>query len=404
MAISNKLLVNFNHAKINEAFDFYQIVTIDKYINSGSYVIDKPIEQLRAESVTFDGGRSLFVMFKKGMITRYELADAIEDDKLSLKQVTSNELKDYSHAFQVPLAVVFAAHEGQHAGTAALHGQMDVPADVGMGGHGVDDFVADVLGMGGGKAHAQVRCNGGHHLQEPGEVHRLVGRFPQVAVHVLAQQGYFLISFMVHVAGFTHDGMCVPGTLGPAGIGHHAVGAYVVASSHDGNKGRYAASVRANGGDVGISLFPGQQYVNLRGVRADGLQQAGPGTVGIGAHHQVHLAGFQELVLQAFGHASHDANQKAWLCGTQLVKDLDASPNALLGVVTDTAGVGHYQVGLLHHFRAFIAGIGKDGEDDLGVVHVHLTPVGFNISSFFPISATSQGSCRECRVACRNDR
>ena len=95
MAISNKLLVNFNHAKINEAFDFYQIVTIDKYINSGSYVIDKPIEQLRAESVTFDGGRSLFVMFKKGMITRYELADAIEDDKLSLKQVTSNELKDY---------------------------------------------------------------------------------------------------------------------------------------------------------------------------------------------------------------------------------------------------------------------------------------------------------------------
>ena len=95
MAISNKLFVSFNHAKINEAFDFYQIVTIDKYINSGSYVIDKPIEQLRAESVTFDGGRSLFVMFKKGMITRYELADAIEDDKLSLKQVTSNELKDY---------------------------------------------------------------------------------------------------------------------------------------------------------------------------------------------------------------------------------------------------------------------------------------------------------------------
>ena len=95
MAISNRLLVDFNHKAINAEYDFYQIITTDKYINNGSYVIDKPLVQLRAESVAFDNGRSLFVMFKKGMITRYELAEAIEDEKLSLKQLQSFEIKEY---------------------------------------------------------------------------------------------------------------------------------------------------------------------------------------------------------------------------------------------------------------------------------------------------------------------
>lgn len=95
MAITNKLLVTFNHSKIDEEYDFYVITTSDKYINNGAYVLDKPIETLKAESVVFDNGRSLFVMFKKKTIDRVDLVQSIEDEKLSIKQVYSDELKDY---------------------------------------------------------------------------------------------------------------------------------------------------------------------------------------------------------------------------------------------------------------------------------------------------------------------
>lgn len=95
MAITNKLQVEFNYKKIDESYDFYVVTTIDKYIKSGAFILDKPLGSLRAESVVFDNGRSLFIMFKKGMINRLDLINQIEDEKLSLKQVNSYELKDY---------------------------------------------------------------------------------------------------------------------------------------------------------------------------------------------------------------------------------------------------------------------------------------------------------------------
>jgi len=95
MAISNKLLVQFNYKLIDGQYDFYVLTTSDKYINSGAYTLDKPIESLKAESVVFDNGRSLFLMFKKGIINRFELMNQIEDEKLSLKMVQASELKDY---------------------------------------------------------------------------------------------------------------------------------------------------------------------------------------------------------------------------------------------------------------------------------------------------------------------
>lgn len=95
MAISNELLVTFNYPKIDEKYDFYIITTSDKYISNGAYVLDKPIETLKAESVVFDNGRSLFLMFNKNCTNRIDLAKQIEDEKLSLKQVYSDELKDY---------------------------------------------------------------------------------------------------------------------------------------------------------------------------------------------------------------------------------------------------------------------------------------------------------------------
>lgn len=95
MVISNQLQVKFSHSEINKSYDFYIITTSDKYISGGAYVLDKPMDLLRAESVVFDNGRSLFIMFRKGQITKFELINQLLDEKLTIKQVNSEDIKDY---------------------------------------------------------------------------------------------------------------------------------------------------------------------------------------------------------------------------------------------------------------------------------------------------------------------
>ena len=95
MVISNQLQVEFSHSEIDNNYDFFIITTSDKYISGGAYVLDKPMDLLKAESVVFDGGRSLFIMFKKCQITKFELISQLIDEKLTIKQVTSDDIKDY---------------------------------------------------------------------------------------------------------------------------------------------------------------------------------------------------------------------------------------------------------------------------------------------------------------------
>ena len=95
MVISNQLQVEFSHSEIDNNYDFFIITTSDKYISGGAYVLDKPMDLLKAESVVFDGGRSLFIMFKKCQITKFELISQLIDEKLTIKQVTSEDIKDY---------------------------------------------------------------------------------------------------------------------------------------------------------------------------------------------------------------------------------------------------------------------------------------------------------------------
>lgn len=95
MAISNQLSIRFNFNEINNAYDFYIISTSDKYISGGAYLLDKPIDSLKAESVVFDNGRSVFLMFKKGVSNRLDLVNQLIDEKLTIKQVSSENIKDY---------------------------------------------------------------------------------------------------------------------------------------------------------------------------------------------------------------------------------------------------------------------------------------------------------------------
>lgn len=95
MAITNHLIVTFERDNIDKNYDFFALTTSDKYIPGGAYIIDKPVEQLKAESVVFDSGRTMFIMFKKHTISRLALIRVLEDEKIMLKQVNARDIKDY---------------------------------------------------------------------------------------------------------------------------------------------------------------------------------------------------------------------------------------------------------------------------------------------------------------------
>jgi len=95
-AITNKLAVSFNHKQIDDDFCFFQLTTSDKYIAKGAYVLDRPDLDLKALSVAFDYGRTAFVLFnKKDAPDKKGFIDSLGDEKLSIKQVYSSDIKDY---------------------------------------------------------------------------------------------------------------------------------------------------------------------------------------------------------------------------------------------------------------------------------------------------------------------
>lgn len=95
MARSNTLDIHFNHEEINKKYDFYLISTTEKYIDSGSYILDKPIDAFKAESIVFDNGKTLFVMFRKNSISKYNLIQGLIDQNITIKQLNSIDIKDY---------------------------------------------------------------------------------------------------------------------------------------------------------------------------------------------------------------------------------------------------------------------------------------------------------------------
>lgn len=95
MAITNHLNLTFNFETIDNTFDFFKITTSDKYIAKGAYLLDKPINNLKALSISFDYGRSAFVMFNKNTITSHALSEQLGDEKLSFTKVYSSQIQSY---------------------------------------------------------------------------------------------------------------------------------------------------------------------------------------------------------------------------------------------------------------------------------------------------------------------
>ena len=95
-AITNILRCYLNYKKINENYDIFLISTSKKYFESGSYLLDKPTNKLKALSLIFEPkSKSAFVLYKKGTTTNYELQEALESDDIAVSKMKSEDLKDY---------------------------------------------------------------------------------------------------------------------------------------------------------------------------------------------------------------------------------------------------------------------------------------------------------------------
>lgn len=95
MAITNKLVVEYDYDLVDRDFDFYEIATTDKYIPRGAYILDKPNCEFKAESVVFDDHTTLYVMFRKSTVSRMRLVKMIDDDKLMVNTLQASRLKTY---------------------------------------------------------------------------------------------------------------------------------------------------------------------------------------------------------------------------------------------------------------------------------------------------------------------
>ena len=88
---------------------------------------------------------------------------------------------------------VMAVHLFQQFIRAALHRQVQVFAQVGLGRNGIDQLVAGILRVAGHKADLVIAGYGAEQIEQISKVH-LFFQALAVAVHVLAQQSDLLVS------------------------------------------------------------------------------------------------------------------------------------------------------------------------------------------------------------------
>ena len=94
---------------------------------------------------------------------------------------------------QILLHRVVAVHLLQKPVGAALHRQMQVLAQLRLGGDGINELMAGILGVAGHKADVIIAGHGAQQVEQVGEIDLLFQTLA-VAVHVLTQQGDLLIA------------------------------------------------------------------------------------------------------------------------------------------------------------------------------------------------------------------
>ena len=252
---------------------------------------------------------------------------------------------------------------------------MDRTADIGHFGHDLQQAVADVLGVRRGETHAQQGRDGGHAAHQTGKVHLAEA----VGVDILAQQCHLAVAVPEQCPDLRENGFGIAAAFAAAGIGHHAVGAEVVAAAHDGDEGAHAVAVEPHGSDLGIGLLGREQDIDALAARFGFAHKPGQVAVGVRPGHDIDaVRSFDQLLLQALGHTADDAHDQSGVGPAVAFHLGQTAPDALFGIVADRTGVDQDNVRLVDPVGIYVPLALHHGDHDLGVADIHLAAVGFD--------------------------
>ena len=138
-----------------------------------------------------------------------------------------------------------SAHQVQHAVRTALHRQVQEADQLWRIAVNLDDIVGELDRMAGGKADPIDTVDRRNQTQQIGKAAGgAVVVFPAPGVHVLPEQVDFTHALRRQLGDFKQDIVAWAAHFLAAGVRHHAVGAVLVATFHDGNKGAWAFGAR----------------------------------------------------------------------------------------------------------------------------------------------------------------
>ena len=132
-----------------------------------------------------------------------------------------------------------------------------------VSGDGFDNFVGHILRVRSAETDAHFRGSLSHHSEQSSEAyHRSVGLLKAVAVNILSQQSGFFEALGAKVGEFVENALGFARAFAAASVGHDAVRAEIVATTHNANKTAHAIARDARGNYVAISLGERKVYID----------------------------------------------------------------------------------------------------------------------------------------------
>ena len=95
---TNKLIAKINYEEYEKTYDTFLIATSEKYLSSGSYVLDTPLLCDNVLSLCFESGKEFYVLMKKDdgnkAILKKALLESKDGDTLTISSVKVSKISD----------------------------------------------------------------------------------------------------------------------------------------------------------------------------------------------------------------------------------------------------------------------------------------------------------------------
>jgi len=110
------------------------------------------------------------------------------------------------------------------------------------------------------------------------------------------------------------------------------------------------------------------------------LDVFGQAAVAVGPNHQIDVGRlFAQVAAQVLGHAARDPQDHAFAASFVLGQGAGTTAHALDRALSHRTGVDENHVGGRRILGARVPGLGQQPEHHVGVRHIHLAAIGFNV-------------------------